>query len=206
MARATADPNRQLISSEDVHGTEVYGADRKHIGEIDHLMIDKDSGRMAYAVISFGGFMGLGHSHYPVPWGALTYDTQLGGFRTNITEQQLKDAPEFSDDSWGDRIGKCVRTGTTRRRTTGSSERAANCALSAEESHVQQEWRKPAWPASAAVMPINSDGVALRSCAADRAGPGVDRLPGVQPACRACRRRRCQGPCEIHRPHWRLHK
>jgi len=103
MARATAHPNKQLISSEDVHGTEVYGADRKHIGEVDHLMIDKESGRVAYVVISFGGFMGLGHSHYPIPWGALTYDTQLGGFRTNITEQQLKDAPEFTDDSWGDR-------------------------------------------------------------------------------------------------------
>ena len=103
MARATAHPNKQLISSEDVHGTEVYGADRKHIGEVDHLMIDKESGRVAYVVISFGGFMGLGHSHYPIPWGALTYDTQLGGFRTNITEQQLKDAPAFSDDSWSDR-------------------------------------------------------------------------------------------------------
>ncbi len=66
-------------------------------------MIDKMSGKVAYAVISFGGFLGLGHSHYPVPWGKLAYDTSLGGFRTDITEQQLKDAPEFSDDSWGDR-------------------------------------------------------------------------------------------------------
>ena len=57
----------------------------------------------AYAVMSFGGFVGLGHSHYPIPWAALTYDTSLGGFRTNITEQQLKDAPEFSDNSWQDR-------------------------------------------------------------------------------------------------------
>ena len=64
-------------------------------------MIDKISGRVGYAVISFGGFMGLGHSHYPVPWGALKYDTSLGGFRTNISEQQLKDAPEFSDDYLG---------------------------------------------------------------------------------------------------------
>ena len=75
----------------------------KNIGEIDHLIIDKMSGRVAYAVMSFGGFVGLGHSHYPIPWGALTYDTSLGGFRTNITEQQLRDAPEFSDDSWQDR-------------------------------------------------------------------------------------------------------
>jgi sporulation protein YlmC with PRC-barrel domain len=103
MARATAHPDHQCISSEDIHGTEVYGADGKNIGEIDHLIIDKVSGRVAYAVMSFGGFVGLGHSHYPIPWGALTYDTPLGGFRTSITEQQLKDAPEFSDDSWQDR-------------------------------------------------------------------------------------------------------
>jgi hypothetical protein len=103
MARATAHPDHQCISSEDIHGTTVYGADGRNIGEIDHLIIDKLSGRVAYAVMSFGGFMGLGHSHYPIPWGALTYDKSLGGFRTNITEQQLKDAPEFSDDSWQDR-------------------------------------------------------------------------------------------------------
>jgi sporulation protein YlmC with PRC-barrel domain len=103
MARATAHPDHQCISSEDIQGTEVYGADGKNIGEIDHLIIDKVSGRVAYAVMSFGGFAGLGHSHYPIPWAALTYDTSLGGFRTNITEQQLRDAPEFSDDSWQDR-------------------------------------------------------------------------------------------------------
>jgi hypothetical protein len=51
-------------------------------------------------VISFGGFMGLGNSHYPIPWNALSYDTSLGGFKTNITEQQLKDMP---NDSWQDR-------------------------------------------------------------------------------------------------------
>jgi hypothetical protein len=103
MAKATAHPNTQLISSEDVEETKVYGPEGNKIGEIDHLMIDKVSGRVAYAVMSFGGFLGLGHSHYPVPWGALTFDTSLDGYRTNITEQQLKDAPEFSDDTWGDR-------------------------------------------------------------------------------------------------------
>lgn len=103
MAKATTHPSHQLISSEDVEGTEVYGPDRSNIGQIDHLMIDKGSGRVAYAVMSFGGFLGVGHSHYPVPWAALTFDTTLGGFRTNITEQQLRDAPEFSDDTWGDR-------------------------------------------------------------------------------------------------------
>ena len=103
MARATAHPNHRCVSSNDVQGTEVYGADGKHIGEVDHLIIDKLSGKVAYAVISFGGFMGLGHSHYPIPWSALSYDTSLGGFQTHITEQQLKDMPQFSDDSWQDR-------------------------------------------------------------------------------------------------------
>lgn len=103
MARATAHPNHELISSEDVQGTEVYGTGDEKIGEIDHLMIDKLSGRVLYAVMSFGGFLGLAHSHYPIPWDALKYDTALGGFRTGITEQQLRDAPEFSDDSLVDR-------------------------------------------------------------------------------------------------------
>lgn len=103
MARATAHPNHQLLSSEDVEGTDVYGVDGVKVGEIDHLMIDKLSGRVTYAVISFGGFLGLGHSHYPVPWVALKYEPKLGGYITGITQEKLKDAPAFSDDAWSDR-------------------------------------------------------------------------------------------------------
>jgi len=103
MATATAQPVHQLISSEHVHGTNVYGAGEEKVGEIDHLMIDKVSGRVSYAVMSFGGFLGLGSSHYPVPWNTLKYDPALGGYRTGITEQQLQNAPAFSDNSWTDR-------------------------------------------------------------------------------------------------------
>jgi hypothetical protein len=71
MAQATAHPDRRLISSEDVQGTNVYGIGDEAIGEIDHLLIEKISGRVAYAVMSFGGFLGLAHSHYPIPWSAL---------------------------------------------------------------------------------------------------------------------------------------
>jgi hypothetical protein len=67
------------------------------------LLIEKVSGQVAYAVMSFGDFLGLAHSHYPIPWSALKYDTAVGGYRTGITEEQLKDAPKFSDDSWHDR-------------------------------------------------------------------------------------------------------
>ena len=83
MAQATAHPNRALISSEDVQGTEVYGVGDEAIGEIDHLLIEKVSGRVAYAVMSFGGFLGLAHSHYPIPWAALKYDTALQDGRTS---------------------------------------------------------------------------------------------------------------------------
>ena len=103
MPESTIHPNHMLISSNDVEGTKVYGIDREHIGEIDHLMIDKLSGKVTYAVMSFGGFLGLGHSHYPIPWNALKYDTELEGFVTGITESRLNDAPEFTDDSWSDR-------------------------------------------------------------------------------------------------------
>ena len=103
MASATQHPNHELISSEDVEGTNVYGAGDAKVGEIDHLMIEKFSGKITYAVMSFGGFLGLGHSHYPVPWSSLKYDPSIGGYRTGITESQLKDAPEFTDDVWGDR-------------------------------------------------------------------------------------------------------
>ena len=96
-------PNHQLISGEDVEGTLVYGPGANQIGEIDHLLIDKASGRVAYALISFGGFLGLGHSHYPIPWAALKYDTKFGGFVTGTTEETLRDAPAFSDDGWSDR-------------------------------------------------------------------------------------------------------
>jgi len=69
-------------------------------------MIDKKSGSVAYAVLSFGGFLGIGEDTYTIPWGKLTYDTELGGYRTDITSDQVKGAPAFSrDDSyaWSDR-------------------------------------------------------------------------------------------------------
>ena len=107
MATSTVHPNHQLISSEDVEGTNVYDTKGSKIGEIDHLMIDKVSGRVTYAVMSFGGFLGLGHSHYPIPWAALKYDTGLNGYVTGITEQQLKGSPSFyretDDYEWSDR-------------------------------------------------------------------------------------------------------
>jgi hypothetical protein len=90
-----------LIGSDKVEGTAVYGADNQKIGSIERVMIDKMSGKVSYAVLSFGGFLGIGDDHYPLPWQSLKYDTNLGGYRTGITENQLKGAPKYSNDnSW----------------------------------------------------------------------------------------------------------
>ena len=95
-----------LIGSDKVEGTAVYGADEQRIGTIQRVMIDKISGKVAFAVTSFGGFLGIGEDYYPVPWPSLKYDTRLGGYSTGITIKQLQGAPKYSrntDWDWNDR-------------------------------------------------------------------------------------------------------
>jgi hypothetical protein len=95
-----------LIGSDKVEGTAVYGADDRKIGNVQRMMIDKISGKVAYAVVSFGGFLGMGEDYYPLPRPNLKYDTSLGGYRVGITEDQLKGAPKFNrntDWDWSDR-------------------------------------------------------------------------------------------------------
>jgi PRC-barrel domain len=97
MAQASeAMTGKPLIESDRVEGTTVYDPAGNNIGSIKRLMIEKISGRVAYAVMSFGGFLGLGAEEHAVPWSKLTYDTNLGGYRSDLTEQQLQGAPAFS--------------------------------------------------------------------------------------------------------------
>jgi len=92
-----------LISSDRVNGTDVYDPSGNKVGTVDHLMIDKQSGKVAYAVIGFGGFLGLGEEHYPLPWHALDYDPSVDGYRTNVTEARIKSAPPYKESAWSDR-------------------------------------------------------------------------------------------------------
>jgi sporulation protein YlmC with PRC-barrel domain len=90
-----------LIASDRVEGTAVYDARGKRIGKVERLVIDKASGRVAYAVLSFGGFLGVGADHYPIPWPMLGYDEKLGGYRVDVAEEQLKNAPKIEHgESW----------------------------------------------------------------------------------------------------------
>ena len=92
-----------MVSSADVNGTDVYSPLGDHLGKVDHLMIDKVSGNISYAVMSFGGFLGLGASEHPLPWKKLRYDTALGGYVTDITKAQLEGAPPRPSDWQGNR-------------------------------------------------------------------------------------------------------
>lgn len=94
-----------LIGRDKVEGTAVYGADRQKIGSIERVMIDKSSGRVSYAVLSFGGFLGIGDDHYPLPWQSLKYDESLGGYIAGVTLKQLERAPRYGNDNawnWSD--------------------------------------------------------------------------------------------------------
>jgi hypothetical protein len=86
-----------LIGSDKIEGTAVFGPDAMRIGSIRRVMIDKRSGKVSYAVLSFGGFLGVGDDYYPLPWHSLKYDTDLGGYRARITEKHLESAPKYSD-------------------------------------------------------------------------------------------------------------
>jgi len=92
-----------LIASSDVNGTAVYSTGGERLGTIDHVMLDKKSGKVAYAVMAFGGFLGLGEDYYPIPWNALKYDTQLEGYVTGITTTQLQNSPRPDEDWTHDR-------------------------------------------------------------------------------------------------------
>ena len=89
------DETSNLISSDRVDGTPVYATDGEKVGHIDHLMIGKRSGRVEYAVMSFGGFLGLGESYHPLPWDVLDYDTGKGGYVVSIDKDKLEQAPWY---------------------------------------------------------------------------------------------------------------
>jgi hypothetical protein len=92
------DETARLISSDKVEGTSVYNSAGESLGSVYTLMIDKYSGLVSYAVMSFGGFLGIGERYHPLPWKALTYDTGLGGYVVEVSREQLEAAPSYSRD------------------------------------------------------------------------------------------------------------
>jgi PRC-barrel domain len=98
-----AKPHR-LIASDRVERTAVRRSDGTKVGIIERLMIDKVSGNVAYAVLSFGGFMGIGVKHIPVPWDRMKYAVALDAYEINLSDEELSSAPSFEADKefdWG---------------------------------------------------------------------------------------------------------
>ncbi len=97
MQNMTETPNR-LIASDRVEGTSVYGPDGEKLGSVERFMVDKVSGQAEYAVLAFGGIFGIGHDHYPVPWKALYYNPDKGGYMVKLTQEKLQDAPHYNSE------------------------------------------------------------------------------------------------------------
>ena len=98
------DETERLIASDKVEGTTVYDKDGRSLGSVYNFMVDKVSGKVAYAVMSFGGFLGIGERYHPLPWDTLTYDPRYGGYVVNLSKEQLERAPSYgaSETPWGD--------------------------------------------------------------------------------------------------------
>ena len=91
------DSHNDLIGSDRVEGTSVYSTDGEKIGSIKTVMIGKRSGRVEYAIMSFGGFLGIGEEYHPLPWEALDYNESVGGYVVSIDKDRLRDAPRYSE-------------------------------------------------------------------------------------------------------------
>ena len=85
-------PTGHLIAARRVQGAKVYNAALEELGSLDDVVIDKISGRIAYAVLTAGGFLGMGATHYPLPWEKLRYDTEMGGYIGRLLDDRLLEA------------------------------------------------------------------------------------------------------------------
>lgn len=97
--RLPIDETSHLIASNKVEGTTVYGRDGNRLGSVYNFMVDKFTGRVEYAVMVYGGFLGLGERYFPLPWQVLDYDPRRGGYRIDMSERDLRDAPSFDRES-----------------------------------------------------------------------------------------------------------
>ena len=100
-----------LIAASNVEGTDVYGPEGEKLGTIDDILIDKVSGKAIYAIMSFGGFLGIGAKYHPLPWARLRYDRDKGGYLVDVDRKTLENAPSYDMDEdflWTPEYGRRV--------------------------------------------------------------------------------------------------
>ena len=93
-------PGPALMGADTLMGNDVYNLNNEDLGDIKEIMLDMRTGRVSYAVLSFGGFLGMGEKLFAVPWSALTLDTQNKRFTLNVEKNRLETAPGFDQNSW----------------------------------------------------------------------------------------------------------
>ena len=111
MAEINISETSDLVASDEVVGTEVYDRAGEHIGQVEKLVLGKRNGQVSYAVLSFGGFLGIGEDYYPLPWKKLSYDETLDGFRVDISKEQVEGAPKYRRDEvydWSSENGRSI--------------------------------------------------------------------------------------------------
>ena len=109
-SNASETHHHSLISADRVEGTAVYNTDGEKLGHVEDVMLHKLTGKVAYAVVSCGGFLGVGEKYLPMPWSLLTYDEQKDGYVVPANRARLQEAPSFAPDTttddadWRDRV------------------------------------------------------------------------------------------------------
>jgi sporulation protein YlmC with PRC-barrel domain len=93
-------PGPRIMAADTLEGNDVRNAQGEDLGNIEHIMLDVPSGRIAYAVLEFGGWLGVGDKLFAIPWGALQLDTDNKCFVLNVSKEQLKEAEGFDKDHW----------------------------------------------------------------------------------------------------------
>lgn len=110
MTDMTISASGNLIAAERVNGTNVYNTKGEKLGHVEDIMIDKVTGKTIYAIMSFGGFLGMGARQHPLPWSTLKYDQEQSGYVVNLDKQTLESAPthEGDDFAWTSDYGRRV--------------------------------------------------------------------------------------------------
>lgn len=113
-------PGPHLMGANTLLGEDVYNGKDEKLGDIKEFMLEMDSGKVAYAVLSFGGFLGMGEKLFAVPWNVLKLDTVNKRFVLNMEKDQLKNAPGFDKDDWPDMADQTWASGIQSFYGTGS--------------------------------------------------------------------------------------
>ncbi|OYY48943.1 MAG: photosystem reaction center subunit H [Methylophilales bacterium 28-44-11] len=122
-------PGPQLMGADTLIGNDVYSRDEEDLGDIKEIMLDTVSGEIRYAVLSYGGFLGMGEKLFAVPWQALSLDTENKRFILDVDSSKLESAPGFdknnwpnmADETWASSVHSYYDTHSKRDMSNGSS-------------------------------------------------------------------------------------